>query len=109
LDRAAAADPTLRREPIQVVMTLSWPLPWLLAGYQHVGHWSGANLPPGDATVLLVDQDHRAAVEARLRRRYLVVPFKLSPAHAQAYAYFDAERFAGRLPAGTPVFAPPTE
>jgi uncharacterized protein (TIGR03663 family) len=108
LERAAAADPTLRDETIHVVMKLSWPLPWLLADFHHVGHWGGDQLPPGDAVVIFVDDAHREPVEARLSRRYLVLPFKLSPAHAQAYAYFDAARFAGRLPAAARTFDPGT-
>jgi len=106
LARAAAADPSLLDEPVHVVMNLSWPLPWLLADFRHVGHWTGDQLPAGDATVLFVDEPHRARVDALLHRRYRVMPFKLSPAHAQAWAYFDAERFAGKLPAGTTAFAP---
>jgi uncharacterized protein (TIGR03663 family) len=104
--RQAAADPALRREPIHVVMRLSWPIPWVLAGFDNVGHWTAERLPPGDATVLFVDEPHRGAVEARLFRRYLVVPFDMSPVHAAARAYFDAERFAGRLPADTTTFEP---
>jgi uncharacterized protein (TIGR03663 family) len=109
LERAAAASPSLRDEPIHVVMSLSWPLPWLLADFRHVGHWSGEQLPAGDATVLFVDEKHRAKVEPLLRRRYLVLPFKLSPAHAQAFAYFDAEWFVGQLPASATPFVPPPE
>jgi hypothetical protein len=108
LERAAEADPSLRHAPIHVVMKLSWPLPWLLGGFDHVGHWHADQLPPGDATVLFVDEPHRAAVEPLLRRRYLMVPFKLSPAHAASFAYFDADRFVGALPPGTRVFTPST-
>ncbi len=106
LECAARTDPALHEATIHVVMTLSWPLPWLLHDFHRVGHWNGDRLPPGDAAVLFVDEPHRAAVEALLHRRYLVLPFKLSPAHAQAFAYFDAERFAGKLPAGATVFVP---
>jgi predicted membrane-bound mannosyltransferase len=109
LERAAARDPSLRGQQIHVLMKLSWPLPWLLAGFPRTGHWSKEQLPPGDAAVLFVDEPHRALVEARLHRRYFLIPFKLSPAHAQAYAYFDAERFAADVPAGTPTFTPRTE
>jgi uncharacterized protein (TIGR03663 family) len=107
LERAAAADPSLHSVPIHVVMKLSWPLPWLLADFHRVGHWGGDQLPPGDAVVIFVDEPHRAQVEGLLRRRYRVMPFKLSPAHAQAWAYFDAETFAGKLPADAGTFAPP--
>ena len=106
LERAAGADPSLRGLPIHVVMNLSWPLPWLLADFHHVGHWNDGSLPPGDATVLFVDEPHRADVEALLHHRYRVMPFKLSPAHAQAYAYFDEAVFAGKLPRGTRYFVP---
>lgn len=109
LERAAERDPTLRGATIHVVMKLSWPLPWLLADFPHTGHWSREQPPPGDATVLFVDEPHRELVEALLHRRYFLVPFKLSPAHAPAFAYFDAERFAGDVPAGTATFSPRTE
>jgi uncharacterized protein (TIGR03663 family) len=104
--RAAEADPSLYREPVHVVMKLSWPIPWLLADFAHAGHWSGEQLPPGDALALFVDEPHRAAVEARLRRRYRVIRFDVSPVHAPSRAYFDAERFAGWLPADAETFAP---
>ena len=106
LERAAAADPTLYDEPMHVVMKLSWPLPWVLADFRHVGHWGGDQLPSGDAAVIFVDEPHRAKVDSVLHRRYLVMPFKLSPAHAQAYVYFDAERFAGKLPASAESYQP---
>jgi uncharacterized protein (TIGR03663 family) len=106
LERLAATDPTLRDARIHVVMKLSWPLPWLLADFRHVAHWRHDQLPPGDAAVLFVDEPQRAAVEARLRERYLLMPFKLSPAHPQAFAYFAAERFAAALPPGSPRFTP---
>jgi uncharacterized protein (TIGR03663 family) len=113
LRRAAAADPTLLDEPVHVVMRLSWPIPWLLAEFRRAGHWSAERLPPGDAVALFVDAPHRAAVEERLQRPYLVVPFDVSPVHSPARAYFDAERFAGALPAGTetlePAAPPPAE
>lgn len=109
LERAAERDPTLHQAPIHVLMKLSWPLPWLLAAYPRTGHWSVNQLPPGDAAVLFVDEPYRELVEPRLRRRYFVVPFKLSPAHAQAFAYFDAERFAAERPAWATGFVPPTE
>lgn len=109
LRRAAAADPTLLREPVHVVMGLSWPIPWLLADFPRTGHWTAERLPPGDAVALFVDEPHRAAVEARLRRRYYVVAFDPSPVHAASRAYFDAERFAGVLPPDTPLFEPAAE
>jgi len=106
LERAAAGDPTLHDAPIQVVMKLSWPLPWLLSDFRHVGHWHDDQLPSGDSAVLFVDDNRRADVEPLLHRRYFVVPFKLSPAHAQASVYFDAERFAGVRPARSRTFVP---
>ena len=106
LERAAAADRSLYDQSIHVVMNLSWPLPWLLADFRHVGHWNAEQLPAGDAAVIFVDEPHRAGIEALLQHRYRVMPFKLSPAHAQAYAYFDAEAFAGKLPPGTGSFVP---
>jgi hypothetical protein len=108
LRRAAAADPSLRDEPVHVVMKLSWPIPWLLADFPRAGHWREDHLPPGDALALFVDEDYRAAVEARLARRYLVVPFKASPVHAPASAYFDAVRLGRWLPPDSEVFDPST-
>jgi uncharacterized protein (TIGR03663 family) len=107
LRRLATADPALFAEPVHVVMKLSWPIPWLLSDFAHAGHWSAERLPPGDAAVLFVDEPHVALVEPLLRRRYQVFTFDPSPVHATTRAYFDAERFAGRLPAGATVFEPP--
>ena len=104
--RAAERDPSLREAPIHVVMGLSWPIPWLLSDFTHTGHWTAQRLPEGDAIALFVDEPNRAAVEARLRHRYLVVPFDPSTVHPLTRAYFDAARFAGQLPAGTEVFDP---
>jgi len=106
LESLARRDPTLYDEPISVVMSLSWPLPWLMGDFHKVAHWNGPALPPGDATVLFVDRTHKAQVEARLHRRYYRIPYTLSPVHPISYAYFDAVRFAGKLPGGTPVFVP---
>jgi uncharacterized protein (TIGR03663 family) len=105
LERAAKRDPSLHDATIHVVMKLSWPLPWLLADFRHVGHWTDT-VPPDDAVVVFVDDAHRAQVEATLRRPYFVLPFKLSPAHAQSFAYFDAERFAAVAPPDAQRFAP---
>ena len=89
LERATERDPSLRDATIQVVMGLLWPLPWLLADYHHVGHWSKDRLPPGDAEVLFVYQDHRAVVEARLHRPIGARSLSSSARpYAQAYAYF---------------------
>jgi uncharacterized protein (TIGR03663 family) len=104
LEEAVRRNPKLHDGTIQVVMGLSWPLPWLLGDFPHVGHWNGDKLPPGDADVLFVDRPHKAQVEALLHDRYYRIPFVMSPVHPVSYAYFVAWRFVGTVPADAPVF-----
>jgi hypothetical protein len=106
LRRAGEAEPELRQEAVHVMMKLSWPVPWMLADFPRAGYWPEGQPPPGDALALFVDEARRAEVEPLLRRRYLVVPFRASPVHAPARAYFDVERLGRWAPAGAEPFAP---
>ena len=106
LRRAAEADPTLLGEPVHVLMKLSWPVPWLLGDFTRAGYWPEGQPPPGDAVALFVDDARRAQVEPLLRRRYAMVPFRASPVHAPARAYFDVERLERWVPSDADVFEP---
>ena len=106
LRRLGAKQRALRDEPVHVVMKLSWPVPWLLADFEKAGYWPEGQAPPGDALALFVDEARRSEVEPLLRRRYAMVPFRASPVHAPARAYFDLERLGPHVPPGAEVFEP---
>lgn len=80
LEQQAQQIPELWDEPIHVVMTQYWPLPWLLSGFTHVHYWGHGPLPQSlDSWILFVDADQIEHINSKLKGSYYHHVLNLRP------------------------------
>ncbi len=110
----ARADPTFLQQDGVILCDSTYPLPWLLGDFAHIGYYSGSNAPPSTdgyrVDFLLVADKRVDEVESKLDAVYYKQPIRLRPALEGLQLYLRASRFAHLMPAERePEFHPVPE
>ena len=88
-----------------IVRTSSYPLPWILGDFPHVGYYENQTLPQTmDADFLLVQSDRVAEIEAKLHNSYFTAPLTIRPYQDLSKVYFDVKKFKDFFPGRSPDF-----
>ncbi len=88
-----------------IIRTSSYPLPWMLDDFPHVGYYENKALPNTlDADFLLVQSDRIQEIEAKLHNSYFTAPLTIRPYQDTSKVYFDAKRFKNFFPGRSPDF-----
>lgn len=100
-----------KRDPIyyqmvgHLIRTSSYPLPWMLADFPHIGYYEHNNAPQNmDGDFLLVQEDRVAEVEAKLRGSYYTDWMRIRSFQEPSKLYFSPKYFAEFFPGRTPDF-----
>ncbi|MBE7210167.1 MAG: glycosyltransferase family 39 protein [Gluconacetobacter diazotrophicus] len=110
----AKADPSFKARDGVILCDSTYPLPWLLGDFEHIGYYSGTNAPPSPdgyrVDFLLVTDKRVAEAESKLNDDYYKQPIRLRPALEGLQLYLRASRFAHLMPADRePEFHPVPE
>jgi len=86
-----------------LIRTSSYPLPWMLNDFTHIGYYEHNNAPDKmDADFLLVQEDRVAEVEAKLHSSYYTDWMRIRSFQEPSKLYFSpkvfGEFFRGRAP-----------
>jgi predicted membrane-bound mannosyltransferase len=101
----AKRDPTNYGMTGHLVRTSSYPLPWMLGDFTHVGYYEHENLPPQlDGDFLLVQSDRIKEIEGKLQKSYYTEPLTIRPYQDTSKVYFEANRFKDFFPGRVPDF-----
>jgi uncharacterized protein (TIGR03663 family) len=101
----AGRDPIFYQLTGHIIRTSSYPLPWILDDFPHVGYYENKNLPPTlDTDFLLVQSDRIEEVEPKLHNSYYTEPLTIRPYQDTSKLYFDAKKFKGFFPGRAPDF-----
>jgi hypothetical protein len=100
-----------RRSPLtyqltgHIIRTSSYPLPWILGDFAHVGYYEKDNLPEQmDAAFLLVQEDRIADVESKLHDTYYTDTIRIRAYQESSKIYFNARYFKDVFPRRRPEF-----
>jgi predicted membrane-bound mannosyltransferase len=100
-----------KRNPIfyqltgHIIRNSSYPLPWILGDFPHVGYYENQGLPQTlDADFLLVQSDRVQEIEAKLHNSYFTTPLTIRPYQDPSKVYFDARKFKDFFPGLSPDF-----
>ena len=98
----AKADPSFKSRDGVILCDSTYPLPWLLGDFEHIGYYSGTNAPASPdgyrVDFLLVTDKRVEEVESRLNDTYYKQPIHLRPALEGLQLYLRASRFAHLMP-----------
>lgn len=88
VETALATDST---EPVRVISSEYWPLPWYLRGLPRIGYWT---TPPAecDGALIIAEADWADAIRERLQGRYREKFLGLRPGFAMVVFSPEAER-----------------
>jgi uncharacterized protein (TIGR03663 family) len=88
-----------------IIRTSSYPLPWILDDFSHVGYYENKALPATlDADFLLVQSDRIAEIEEKLHNSYFTAPLTIRPYQDPSKVYFDAKKFKDFFHGRSPDF-----
>jgi uncharacterized protein (TIGR03663 family) len=101
----------VRRTPLayqltgHIIRTSSYPLPWILGDFAHVGYYEKDNLPEKiDAAFLLVQEDRITEVESKLHETYYTDTIRIRAYQESSKIYFNAKYFKDVFPGREPDF-----
>jgi uncharacterized protein (TIGR03663 family) len=101
----------VRRSPLayqltgHIIRTSSYPLPWTLGDFAHVGYYEKDNLPDKvDGAFLLVQEDRIGEVEAGLHEAYYTDMLRIRAYQDGSKVYFNAKIFKDVFPTRQPDF-----
>jgi hypothetical protein len=101
----AKRDPIFYQMTGHIIRTSSYPLPWILGDFAHVGYYESQSLPQTlDADFLLVQSDRVEEIEAKLHKSYFTTPLTIRPYQDPSKVYFEAAKFKGFFPGRSPDF-----
>jgi uncharacterized protein (TIGR03663 family) len=93
--KLAHRDPVYYQMVGHLIRTSSYPLPWLLNDFTHIGYYEHNNAPQKmDADFLLVQEDRVPEVEAKLRGAYYTDWMRIRSFQEPSKLYFSAKTFA---------------
>ncbi len=98
----ARADPTFKQQDGVILCDSTYPLPWLLGEFAHIGYYANNNSPASPdgyrVDFLLVTDKRVDEVESKLDADYYKQPIRLRPALEGLQLYLRASRFAHQMP-----------
>jgi uncharacterized protein (TIGR03663 family) len=101
----------VRRSPLayqltgHIIRTSSYPLPWVLGDFTHVGYYEKDNLPDKvDGAFLLVQEDRIAEIEGKLHEAYYTDMLRIRAYQDESKVYFNAKVFKDVFPGRQPEF-----
>jgi predicted membrane-bound mannosyltransferase len=101
----AKRDPIFYQMTGHIIRNSSYPLPWILGDFAHVGYYESQSLPQTfDADFLLVQSDRVEEIEAKLHNSYFTTPLTIRPYQDPSKVYFDARKFKDFFPGRSPDF-----
>jgi hypothetical protein len=89
-----------------IIMDSSYPLPWILGDFPHVGYYE-KSMPDDnemDAAFLLVDDDHEEKVQKALKKNYFIDEFHLRNSQEPVNLYLSYNTFHQFFPNRKPDF-----
>ncbi len=96
------ADPSFKSREGVILCDSTYPLPWLLGDFEHIGYYSGTNAPASpegyQTDFLLVSNKRVNEAESKLNDTYYKQPIRLRPALEELQLYLRASRFAHLMP-----------
>ncbi len=103
----AKKDPSNYELKGSIILSSSWPLPWLLRDFSNVGYYDKDHLPPApDADFLLVGNESIYRVEERMEQKYFVESLRLNSVQETSRLYLSADKFKVLFPGRVPEFVP---
>jgi uncharacterized protein (TIGR03663 family) len=101
----AKRDPANYHLTGHLIRSSTYPLPWILGDFTHIGYYEHGNLPRDlDAAFLLVQEDKIKEVESKLRNAYYTEPLRIRNYQDTSKLYFSAEIFKEFFPGRSPDF-----
>ena len=101
----AKKDPRNYQLTGNMIRTSTYPLPWILGDFPHIGYYEHENLPATlDADFLLVQEDRIKDVEAKLRGTYYTEPLRIRAYQDTSKLYLSAKVFKDFFPERLPDF-----
>jgi uncharacterized protein (TIGR03663 family) len=98
-------DPVFYEMTGHIIRDSTYPLPWVLGDFPHVGYYEHDNLPAKlDADFLLVEEDKVAEVEAKLKESYYTDSMTIRAYQDSSKIYFNAKMFKDFFPHRAPDF-----
>lgn len=103
--RLAKRDPANYHLTGHIIRSSTYPLPWILGDFTHIGYYENRNMPQDlDAPFLLVQEDKIKEVESKLRNAYYTEPLRIRSAQEPSKLYLSAETFKEFFPGRSPDF-----
>src|SRR5438874_9449900 len=100
----AKRDPRNYQLTGNMIRTSTYPLPWILGDFPHIGYYEHENLPATlDADFLLVQEDRIKDVEAKLRGTYYTEPLRIRAYQDTSKLYLSAKVFKDFFRADCPI------
>jgi uncharacterized protein (TIGR03663 family) len=101
----AKRDPANYHLTGHLIRSSTYPLPWILGDFTHIGYYEHGNLPKDlDAAFLLVQEDKINEVESKLRNAYYTEPLRIRNYQDTSKLYLSAEIFKEFFPGRSPDF-----
>ncbi len=105
--KLAQEDPRYYQLKGTIICGSTYPLPWMLGDFTHIGYYSDALSPPDyNADFLLVTQSRVASVEAGLHVPYFRETVRLRSSLDPLNLYLRASLFGHLFPGRMPEFVP---
>jgi hypothetical protein len=87
------------------IRSSTYPFPWILGDFTHIGYYEHGNLPKDlDAAFLLVQEDKIKEVGSKLRNAYYTEPLRIRNYQDTSKLYLSAEIFKEFFPGRSPDF-----
>jgi len=103
--RLAKKDPVNYHLVGHIIRNSTYPLPWILGDFTHIGYYEHGNMPQDlDAAFLLVQEDKIKNVESKLRNAYYTEPLRIRNYQEPSKLYLRAEIFKEFFPGRSPDF-----
>jgi len=103
--RLAKSNPTYYQLVGHLILTSTYPLPWMLGDFTKVGYYEHNNMPDKvDGDFLLVQEDKIQEVEAKLQDTYYTELMTIRPYQDYSKLYFNAKVFHKIFPGRVPEF-----
>ena len=103
--RLAKKDPANYHLTGHIIRSSTYPLPWILGDFTHIGYYESGNLPQAlDAPFLLVQENKIKEVESKLHNAYYTEPLTIRSAQEPSKLYLSAEIFKEFFPGRSPDF-----
>jgi hypothetical protein len=101
----AKKDPANYHLTGHIIRNSTYPLPWILGDFTHIGYYENRNMPQNlDAAFLLVQEDKIKDVESKLRNAYYTEPLRIRKYQEPSKLYLSAEIFKEFFPGRSPDF-----